>query len=115
MATVTPLGIVIGFLPMRDMVLLIQFLIDFRQQLTTDVFPPRGLSTHQPPRCRDNVDAIAAQHARDLMRTDIYAPSGTRNARQICNRRGAARVVTQKNAHNPLYAFALNDEVIDVA
>src|SRR6266852_8689274 len=91
------------------------FLVDFCQQFSADVFAPRGFSTHQSPRRRDNVYAIAAQHARNLMRADIHAPSGARNARQIGNRGSAASVVTQKDAHNLLYAFALDDEVIDVA
>src|SRR5216683_5660526 len=90
-------------------------LVNFRQQFSADVFSPRCLSTHQPTRGRDDVNAIAAQHARDLMRADIHAPSGTRHARQIRDRGSAARVVTQENTHYLLYAFALNDEVIDVA
>ena len=49
------------------------------------------------------------------MRADVHAPSWPRHARQIGNRRSAARVITQKYADNFLHAFALDDEVIDVA
>ena len=92
-----------------------QFLVDFRQQLTADVFFPRGLAAHQAARGRNDIDAIAAQHAWNLMRTNIHAPSGSRHARQMRDRRGAARVVTQEYAHHFLRAFAFDDEVIDIA
>jgi hypothetical protein len=34
---------------------------------------------------------------------------------QVRNRRGAARVIPQKDANHALRAFALQDEVIDIA
>src|SRR6266446_7752581 len=90
-------------------------LIDFREQLTADVLFPRGLAAHQAARGRNDIDAIAAQHARNLMRTNIHAPSGSRHPRQMRNRRGAARVVAQEYAHYSLRALAFDDEVIDIA
>src|SRR6202158_2712442 len=90
-------------------------LIDFRQEFAADVLFPRRLAAHQSARSRNNIDAIAAQYARNLMRTNIHAPSGSRDARQMRNRRGAARVVAQEYAHYFLRAFAFDDEVIDIA
>src|SRR5437868_13398836 len=49
------------------------------------------------------------------MRTDVDPAARARHARQMRNRRGAARVVAQKDAHDFLRAFALDDEVVDVA
>src|SRR5213083_453402 len=49
------------------------------------------------------------------MRADIHAPSWPLHALQVRNRRNAARVITQKDADNFFHAFALDDEVINVA
>src|SRR5260221_6522016 len=90
-------------------------LVDFRQQLAADIFLPRHLTAHQSARGRDDVHAIAAQHARDLMRADINTPPRPRHSRQVSNRGSSPRVVTQKNADDLLHALAFDDEVVDIA
>src|SRR5207302_1098794 len=80
-----------------------------------DVFPARRFAAHQTSRSRNDVDAITTQHARNLMRTEIHSAAGPRHALQMRDRRRAARVVAQKDANQALRAFALEDEVIDVA
>src|SRR2546430_1209274 len=91
------------------------FSVDFCQHFAADVFLPRRLATHQTPRSRNYVDAIAAEYARNLMRAEVHPAPGTRHARHVCDRRSPARVVAQKDAQHFLRAFSLEDEVIDVA
>src|SRR4030095_11522699 len=90
-------------------------LVDLGQQLSADVLATGGLAAHQALRSRDNVHAVPAQHLGDLARTDINAPARPRDPLQVRDGRGAARVVTQKNADGSLQPFALYDEVVDVA
>src|SRR6266851_7912610 len=90
-------------------------LIDLSQHFSADVFLTRRLTAHQSARGRNNIHSIAAQHARNLMRADINASARPRDPRQISDRGGTARVVTQKNADYLLRALAFDDEVVDIA
>src|SRR5919201_5803881 len=90
-------------------------LIYFRQHLAADVLAAGALARHQAARGRDDVDAVAAQDARDLGRAHVDAPSGRGDAREVRDRAGAARVVAQEDADRPLRPLALRDVVVDVA
>src|SRR6185503_12791676 len=90
-------------------------LVDLRQQLAADVFAARGFAAHQPPGGRNDIDAVAAEHLRNLTRSDVHAPPGRRNALEVRNRRRTARVVAEENSNRTLETFALDDEVVDVA
>src|SRR5689334_23978830 len=90
-------------------------LVDLREQLAADVFPARGLAAHQPAGGRNDIDAVTAEHFRNLTRSDVHAPPGRRDAFEVRNRRSTARVVAQKNSNRTLETFALDDEVVDVA
>src|SRR5579871_5215850 len=76
--TFTPLGSVIGFFPIRD--------IDQNplphpaQNLAAHVLFVRVAPGHDAPRRRQNVDAQAAQHARNIGLADVHATAGPRHA-----------------------------------
>src|SRR5918996_4930666 len=77
---VTPLGTAITFFPIRD-ISYFQFriskfefqLIDLRQQFAADVFATRGFAAHQTFRGRNDIDAVAAQHFRNITRANVNA------------------------------------------
>src|SRR5919199_4373873 len=89
--------------------------INLGQHLAADVLAARALARHQPARGRDDVDAVAAQDLRDAVGADIDAAARARDAREVRDRAGAARVVAQEDAQRPLRPLALDDEVVDVA
>ena len=57
-------------------------LVDLRQQFSADILAPGGFAAHQTAGSGNNVDAVAAQHLGDFMRSDIHSPAGPRNSRQ---------------------------------
>src|SRR6185369_200406 len=89
-------------------------LIDLREQLATDVLTACSLAAHQTFRGGNDVDAIAAEHFRNIARADIHAPTGRRDALQVRDRRRTARVVAQEDPNGALQSFAFDDEVVDV-
>src|SRR5688500_19420778 len=94
--TVTPLGTAITFFPIRDMTLVLS--IDLRQQLAAYVFAARGFAAHQTFRCRNAIDAVAAQHFRNITRADVYAQAVSRHALAVGYRCGIARYVEKIDA-----------------
>src|ERR1041384_4784177 len=89
-------------------------LVDFRQDLAADVLAAGALARHEAARGRDDVDAVAAEHLRDFGRAHVDAPSGRRDAREVRDRRSAARVVAEEDADGALDALALDHVVFDV-
>src|SRR5688572_12697441 len=98
--TVTPAGIVIGFFPTRDITL-----INLCQNLAADVFRLRTFAAHQPARGGNDVDAVTAEHPRDLASAYIDSASGARHSRKMRDRRGAFRIVAKENANHVFRAF----------
>src|SRR5687768_13306224 len=94
---------------------MIQSLVNFGQDLSADILLAGCLTAHQSARSRNDVDAVTAQHTRNLLRRDVHPAARSRYALQVRDRRSAARVVAQKNPNQALRAFALEDEVVDVA
>src|SRR5919205_2839109 len=90
-------------------------LVDFRQHLAADVLAAGALARHQAARGRDDVDAVAAEHARYLGRAQVDAPPGLGDAREVRDGAGAARVVAQEDADGAARPLALDDVVVDVA
>src|SRR5215211_7238341 len=102
-------------LPYHSSLITYYSLVDFRQDFPADVLAAGALARHEAARGRDDVDAVAAEHLRDFGRAHVDAPSGRRDAREVRDGAGAARVVAQEDADGALDALALHDEIVDVA
>src|SRR6185312_1179019 len=90
-------------------------LVNLRQELAADVFATGSLAAHQATRRRNDVDAVATEHLRNVVRADVNPAARSRDPLQVRNRRSTARVIAKEDAHAALDAFAFDDEVIDVA
>src|SRR6266403_1382544 len=117
-AIFTPEGSRIGLFPMRDIVLVQPFvnscaapcktfeqtlatrlpLPDFAQQFASDIRFARGAATRQSLRRGDDADTQSADHRLYVMRADIAARSGTRDALDAGDDAAAVRSVFQENA-----------------
>src|ERR1051325_10223659 len=98
--TVTPLGIVTGILPIRDMASLLP---DDGDELAAGARVPRLTVGHQALVGAHDREAEAVANARDLADADVLPESRCRHALQLAND-GLATGVLQTHAKN---AFAL--------
>src|SRR5688500_15694868 len=93
--TVTPLGIAIGFFPIRDMA----SLPNVANDCAADAGFFRRLPRHHAARGRQNRHAQPAEHGRHFVAARIDAAAGTADALEARNRLLAAGTVLQEHAH----------------
>src|SRR4051794_29969135 len=91
-ATVTPVGRGMGFLPMRDIA---TALPDVRHDLAADACAASVVAGHDASRRGDDRGAHAAEHLRDLAGCGVRTPAGARDALEARDRRAAIARVLQ--------------------
>src|ERR1035437_1236702 len=113
--TVTPLGIWIGILPMRDM---FSFsLPDESEEFAAGALRARLAVGHQPLRGAEDRDAESVAHARDLRHRDVLAEAGARHSAHLADDRlPALRVLEhdakERTAIGTVHGLIVGDEVI---
>src|ERR1035437_6633531 len=97
--TVTPFGMGIGSLPIRDMM----FPLPYEgEQLAARTLLPRFTIRHQPAGRAEDRDAQTVPHARDLGDGDVLPEPGARHAPELANHRLAAlRVLEHHTEQRP--------------
>src|SRR6267143_2210016 len=108
---VTPLGLGIGFLPIRDMGA--ASLPDHREQLAADAGGARFAVRHEPLRCREDRHPEAVLDAGDLARLDVAAQARRGDALQLADHRGVV-VILKVEAQQPVTPIVQHLEVLDV-
>src|SRR5215469_8625046 len=128
--TVTPLGIAIGFFPIRDISdslsasalspqlslavalleadsarLMAASLVNLAQQLAAHAFLARLTAGHYAPRSGEDVDPHPAEHAWNLAAAHIDTASGTRHALGFRDGRLVIRAILQVNPDNLVALF----------
>src|SRR5579872_5614012 len=109
----TPLGSGIGFFPIRDIDQ--NLLPDATENLAAHVFLVGVAAGHDTARRGQNVDAEAAEHARDLGLPDVHAATGPRNALDRGDHRRVIGAVLEINLDGLFRPFVRHLEVRDKA
>src|SRR5207244_13089791 len=129
--TVTPLGTVIGFFPIRDIFLASSFelpvavsfwkltarsysLPDVAEYFTADARAHRGAPRHAAARGRQNARAEPAEHRRHVAAAEVHAAAGAADALDTGDDFFAARPVFQVDANDlPRHLHLLGDLLVD--
>src|SRR5688500_2782789 len=93
--TVTPFGIGIGFLPIRDMLL---SLPNVAEHFAADARLAGRAAGHHAARGRQDAGAEAAEHRRHVLDAEIHAPAGPADALEAADDALAVRAVLQEQA-----------------
>src|SRR5438445_6828873 len=91
--TVTPLGIVMGFLPMRDIIFLLP---DVAEYLAADARLHGRAPGHHAARRRQDAGAEAGEHHRNVVAPEVHAPAGTADPLEAGDQLFAVRAVLQE-------------------
>src|SRR5262245_45429464 len=97
--TSTPFGRMMGARPIRDITGLLP---DVAEDLAADVGPTGLRGGHEPPRCRNDRDAEAAQYARHVLALDVDAQARFADALQAGHDRFALAAVAELDLDLPL-------------
>src|ERR1035437_1304063 len=113
--TVTPLGIWIGILPMRDMCSF--SLPDESEEFAAGALRARLAVGHQPLRGAEDRDAESVAHARDLRHRDVFAEAGARHAAHLADDRlsalrGLENDAKQRPGVGAVHGLEVGDEVV---